>query len=216
MYVIVLVLAIITTACSVPVGSFRQQNTPKQTRRVVIFRLVISTCHPMSTLRCLNALAYVYRHPSVLFARTNTVLAASPTATSNVIPAVQQKNRRRRRRQKIEIHRPPISTESPRKWNRPLAEGVLPAYDLAIQLIKKDSSGLKLEACALQAEIDAAETMMQSMFSERDAGRVFDEGLLEAKDEEIEKMRKRLHILKVQSEVNLPSVRWTVANAMGA
>lgn len=182
------------------------------------------TGHHMSALRCLNALAAAYRHPSALFARRNATLLASAndgkggpgTAASNVVPAGQQKNRRRRRRQKIEIHRPPISTESPRKWNRPLAEGVLPAYDLAIQLIKKDSSGLKLEACTLRAEIDAAEATIQSMFSERDAGMVFDEGVLEAKDQEIEKMRKRLHILEVQSEVNLPNVRWTVANAMGA
>lgn len=142
--------------------------------------------------------------------------AGSVPAASNAVPAGQQKNRRRRRRRpKIEIHRPSISTESPRKWNRPLAEGVLPAYDLALQLIKKDGSGLKLEARALQAEIDTAEAKIQSMFRERDAGVAFDEGVLETKDREIESMRKKLHILEVQSEVNLPSVRWTVANAMG-
>jgi len=84
---------------------------------------------------------------------------------------------------------------------------------LALQLIQKDGNGLKLEARALQAEIDTAETKIQSMFAESDAGK---EGVLEAMDREIENMRKRLHILEVQSEVNLPSMRWKVANAMGA
>lgn len=171
----------------------------------------------MSALRWLNA----SRSLALFSARRNIALASSESTNLAPPPQIptpsapnagkpgQQRRGRRRRRRKIETRRPSISTETPRKWNRPLAEGVLPAYDLALQLIQKDSGGLKLEARALQAEIDAAEAKIQ----ERDAGK---EGLLEAIDQEIENMRKRLHILEVQSEVNLPSMRWKVANAMGS
>ena len=34
-------------------------------------------------------------------------------------------------------------------------------------------------------------------------------------DEELEKMLEKLNIIEVQSEVNLPDVRWKVNNAMG-
>lgn len=34
-------------------------------------------------------------------------------------------------------------------------------------------------------------------------------------DEELEKMLEQLNIVEVQSEVNLPDVRWKVNNAMG-
>ncbi|KAF8341680.1 phosphatidylethanolamine-binding protein [Amanita rubescens] len=176
----------------------------------------------MSALRWLNA----SRSLALFSARRNIALASSeatnvapppqiPTPTTpNAVQAGRQQRGRRRRKRKIETRRPSISTETPRKWNRPLAEGVLPAYDLALQLIQKDSGGLKLEARALQAEIDAAEAKIQSKFTERDAGKVFEEGVLEAMDQEIEDMRKRQHILEVQSEVNFPSMRWQVTNAM--
>ncbi len=199
---------------------FRLQiDTNKRAASQRSFRLIIILL--MSALRWLNA----SRSLALFGARRNIALASSeatnvtpppqittPTAP-NAVQAGRQQRGRRRRRRKIEIRRPSISTETPRKWNRPLAEGVLPAYDLALQLIQKDGNGLKLEARALQAEIDTAETKIQSMFAESDAGK---EGVLEAMDREIENMRKRLHILEVQSEVNLPSMRWKVANAMGA
>jgi large subunit ribosomal protein L35 len=34
--------------------------------------------------------------------------------------------------------------------------------------------------------------------------------------EALEKMREKLYILQVQSQINLPEVRWRVANSMGA
>ncbi|PFH50713.1 hypothetical protein AMATHDRAFT_60524, partial [Amanita thiersii Skay4041] len=120
----------------------------------------------------------------------------------------------RRRRRKLPPQRPNISLESPRKWNRPIAEGALPAYDLALQLIQNDSNRLKQEAGALQARIDAVEEEYQAMIKARDAGKGIEEGVLEAKNQEIEQMRIKLNVLDVQSEVNLPSTRWRVANAM--
>lgn len=35
-------------------------------------------------------------------------------------------------------------------------------------------------------------------------------------DQELESMLEKLNILEVQSEVNLPDVRWAINNAMGA
>ena len=34
--------------------------------------------------------------------------------------------------------------------------------------------------------------------------------------DELEKLRKKVGILEVQSEINRPSVRWAAANGMGA
>lgn len=36
----------------------------------------------------------------------------------------------------------------------------------------------------------------------------------EVLDAELERMRVKLHVLKVQAEVNLPEVRWKVAKAL--
>ncbi|KAK2462118.1 hypothetical protein APHAL10511_006581 [Amanita phalloides] len=192
----------------------------------------------MSALRWLKASGHASRQSLTLLAfRRNATLVASEATTTTPLPfpttsegaaksaptpantiLVEEQpttdTHGRRRRRNMITRRPPISIDSPRKWNRPLAEGVLPAYDLALELIQKDSHGLKREARALQAEIDAAEAKIQSMFHDKDAGKTFQEGVLEVKDQEIESMRKKLHILEVQSEINLPSVRWKVANAM--
>ena len=92
---------------------------------------------------------------------------------------------------------PQVSLENPREWKRPIAFGVLPAYDEALLYIMKDSSNLKKEANKLKASIEADEKSSNK-----------DEALLEAK-------RKKLGILEVQSEINIPEVRWKVANGMG-
>ncbi|KAF8624834.1 hypothetical protein AX15_005717 [Amanita polypyramis BW_CC] len=182
----------------------------------------------MSVIRCLKASVQISRQPLVsLITRRNASLVVSETTNSvppistiklgtskSVVEEEQTSNTHGRRRRKAATQRPPISIGSPRKWNRPIAEGVLPAYDLALQLIQKDSHGLKQEAHTLRVEVDAAEAKLQSMLKERDAGKVFEDGVLEAKDQDIENMRKRLHILEVQSEANLPNERWKVANAM--
>ena len=94
--------------------------------------------------------------------------------------------------------RPNISLAQPRKWNRPLALGVLPAYDEALKLIIRDSRQLKDEANILNASIAEAEKS-----SEQD-------------DAELHTMREKLRILDIQSEVNLPDVRWKCANGLGA
>lgn len=106
--------------------------------------------------------------------------------------------------------RPKISLDAPRRWNRALAPGILPVYDYALQLIKADSVKLKKEAEGLREVIKDTEARI---------GRV---GRHERSEEEVEEddrvlndCRKRLEILEIQSEINLPSVRWECTNAMG-
>ncbi|KAH6917704.1 phosphatidylethanolamine-binding protein [Coprinopsis sp. MPI-PUGE-AT-0042] len=102
------------------------------------------------------------------------------------------------------MFRPDISLSKPKAWNTPLAPGVIPAYDLALEVLKKDCEGLKVEIAELKKKIE-----------ERERAEGGENGEAYTVDLELEKMRQRLHILEVQSEVNLPDVRWKVANAMG-
>jgi hypothetical protein len=103
----------------------------------------------------------------------------------------------RRKRERIIKKRPNISLGNPREWKRPIAYGVLPAYDEALRYLIKDSATLKKEAEGLKVAIQQEEAA-----SEKD-------------EDALEKKRKKLHILEVQSEINLPEVRWKVANGMG-
>jgi large subunit ribosomal protein L35 len=129
--------------------------------------------------------------------------------------------RGRRRRKRIPTKRPAISTESPKKWNRPLAEGVLPAYDMALKVIKTDSIRLKEEAKELRTRIGFSENTFQELsaktkeLSEDSQERQSLTEEVNLLDEQLEAMRVKLNILEVQSEINLPDVRWRVANAMG-
>jgi large subunit ribosomal protein L35 len=76
-------------------------------------------------------------------------------------------------------------------WNRPLAPGVLPAYDEALKLLRADSRTLKTELEGVQKKL---------------------EGL---NGKEGEALRKKANILEVQSEINLPDVRWKARNGQG-
>ncbi|TFK99620.1 phosphatidylethanolamine-binding protein [Pterulicium gracile] len=121
-------------------------------------------------------------------------LATSSPATTN--------GRRRRKggpRKPAVQKRPEVSVGKPKQWNKALAPGVLPAYDLALELILKDSSRLKGEAEAVRKEISNLEA--NSNGAEDDSGKLAD-------------LKKLLNTLEVQSEVNIPEVRWSVANAM--
>jgi hypothetical protein len=114
---------------------------------------------------------------------------------------------RRKRKYKIPTRRPQISLENPRKWNRPLAGGVVPAYDLALKYIRDDGAKLVVEATQLKEKIDALEAQYQKLDKDSEEGKRM--------DEELEGLREKLFIVEVQSEVNLPDVRWSVRNAMG-
>lgn len=92
--------------------------------------------------------------------------------------------------------RPHISTALPRKWNRVLAPGAMPAYDEALKLISRDSRQILKEVRQQKAAIAELE-----QDADHDAA-------------VLEDMRKKLKILQVQAEINLPDVRWRVRNAM--
>lgn len=87
--------------------------------------------------------------------------------------------------------RPAIDMKRPREWNRPLAPGVLPAYDEALRFIRGDSRALKTELAEVNARIEKG-----------------------AEGEELEKLKEKAHVLEVQSEINLPDVRWKFRNKM--
>ncbi|KAF4623887.1 hypothetical protein D9613_001572 [Agrocybe pediades] len=148
-------------------------------------------------------------------ARRNASLTASPTASaSSPPPAAQGAPATQGRRKRF--------LEKPRKWNRALPKGVIPAYDLALQLLQKDSQNLSVELADLRQRIAEKEAQYQALNSKRDAlsKSKGEEGLAEIEEQmeemnyELEKMLEKANIIEVQSEINMPSVRWTVNNAM--
>ena len=119
---------------------------------------------------------------SARLSRTSATLAQEPAPT---------------RPRPFAPRRPNISREHPRKWNRPLAFGVLPAYDEALKYIKTDSETLAAEARHLQNASEKAKAAP------------------EPNAEAIQEMEKKLATLEIQSQINLPEVRWKVRNGMG-
>jgi large subunit ribosomal protein L35 len=130
----------------------------------------------------------------------------------------------RPRRNRIPPKRPSISLEYPRTWNRPLKKGVVPAYDLALATLTKDSLLLKAEAKQMRRDILKKEENYQKLKAKYES-LPSEESMSEEKkalneemqtlDQELEKILEKLNIVEVQSEVNLPEVRWKVNNAMG-
>ncbi|KAF8837939.1 PEBP-like protein [Paxillus ammoniavirescens] len=102
----------------------------------------------------------------------------------------------KRRVRPLKTRRPKISLEHQREWNRPLAFGVLPAFDEALKFIKADSAALKLEMQGVQALLEAAKTAP------------------EPDVEAIREMEEKLEYLEIQSEINFPEVQWKCANGM--
>ena len=93
--------------------------------------------------------------------------------------------------------RPYINPERPRRWNRPLVPGVLPAYDEALQYIRQDS-------CALRAETQYNRLALREAESSPSPDPEFIKGL-----------KEKLTVLEIQSEVNRPEVRWNFRNGLG-
>ncbi|KZT68812.1 PEBP-like protein [Daedalea quercina L-15889] len=118
---------------------------------------------------------------------------ADSETTGKVDDAAVAENNQSRRN--WPTHRPRISLEHPRQWNRPLAKGVLPAYDLALQYIEEDSK-------ALIQELEEVRKALQASEAEGDVQRQ-------------QELSEKVKILEIQSEVNLPNVRWNAMNGMG-
>lgn len=188
-----------------------------------------------------RALALARRHTRPLLARANATLSTSGASSSNTPPpqadtpkpatrpqastspsssSAQQtettaspndagsktEERGRRQRRRIIRKRAPISLTNPRKWNPPVKPGSLPVYDEALKLIKEDAKNLKKELKTDQARVEEVEKALVSAEGEVKAGL----------EKELGELREKVKILEVQSEINLPWVRWYAANGMGA
>lgn len=135
----------------------------------------------------------------------------TPSSVDGAPPPPESTTSSRGRKKKSPTKRAPISNASPKEWCRPLAPGVLPAYDLALDLLKTDCTQIKSEAEVLRTKIQVAEEKRLEEASKQEEGAF---AYLKQLDDELEALRKKLKILEIQSEINLPDVRWKVANAM--
>ncbi|KAF5314108.1 hypothetical protein D9611_006945 [Ephemerocybe angulata] len=148
---------------------------------------------------------------------TTTTTATPPSANAKeAVKAPEEGDKaeggRRKRKVWTPRKRPAISALAPREWNRPLAPGVVPAYDYALKYIQRDAVAVTAEAAELEKRVEEREGEYQALLKEGGKDGV-KEGL-EALDAELEGMREKLHVLRVQAEVNLPEVRWKVKNAL--
>ncbi|KAJ6498040.1 hypothetical protein C8R47DRAFT_1112633 [Mycena vitilis] len=114
------------------------------------------------------------------------------------------------RRNRRRMGRPEISLDSPRRWNRPLPVGVLPAYDAALDVIRQDARLVRKQAVPLRRQI----ARLHAILCGEVPGEKVEGEARRAMEAELEALRAKLRVLDVQSEVNLPEVRWSVANAM--
>lgn len=133
--------------------------------------------------------------------QTQSVRLVSTTATlqaaSSTAPVPEDASLKKRQTRPLKTRRPKISLEQPREWRRPLAHGVLPAFDEALKFIKADSEALKVEMQNVQASLRAAEQAP------------------ELDPVSIRQMKEKLNYLEIQSEINFPQVQWKCANGMG-
>lgn len=139
--------------------------------------------------------------------KTATTTSAAPASTSSSTSAPQDAEnptdtvkKTRGRRRPFVTRRPNISLEKPREWNRPVKQGVLPAYDEALKLIEADSARLKRERAEILARIEELEKVVEK-----------DDAVLA----ELQDLRQKADVLEIQSEINLPAVRWNAFNGMG-
>lgn len=152
--------------------------------------------------------------PPLPFAKekTATTTSAAPASTSSSTSAPQDAEtptepptedtvkKTRGRRRPFVTRRPNISLDKPREWNRPVKQGVLPAYDEALKLIEADSARLKRERAEILARIEELEKVVEK-----------DDAVLA----ELQDLRQKADVLEIQSEINLPAVRWNAFNGMG-
>lgn len=118
-------------------------------------------------------------------------------SASEPVQPEEKIDKRASRGRRFPSKRPHITLEHPRQYNRPVAAGALPVYDYALEYIKRDSKLRK-------QELEEYRTLLQKAESTPDWN-----------PEDLERLKEKIHILEVQSEINLPSVRWKARNGMG-
>ena len=135
------------------------------------------------------------------WARCSSTAQAQPTTSIEPAPpsppSSDDKKTPPSRSGNWKTRRPHINPERPREWNRPLAPGVLPAFDEALRYIRQDSHTLRAEAQYNRSALREAETSPNP-----------DPELIKA-------LEAKLAILEVQSDVNRPDVRWNSRNGLG-
>lgn len=109
--------------------------------------------------------------------------------------------------------------QKPQKWHRALPPAVLPAYDLALNVLQKDSQKLKAELEGYRKTVDELQasykTLSDKLASVVGEEKAAVESEMRALDEVLEKVLEKANIIEVQSEINLPDVRWQAGNYMG-
>lgn len=123
----------------------------------------------------------------------SSVTAKSSGATGNGAgsPGEHQQNVKGRKKA--------TQTQAPREWCRPIAKGVEPAYDYALRYIVKDATFMRQELEQLRA---AAAVEAKKSEGERD-------------EAALRGMHEQIRILEIQSQANLPDVRWKARNGLG-
>ncbi|CCM06355.1 uncharacterized protein FIBRA_08612 [Fibroporia radiculosa] len=124
-----------------------------------------------------------------------TLLPASEKTEASRSEDTAQENGRKPRRE-WPTRRPPISLQRPREWNRPIAKGVLPTYDFALEYIREDSKALREELKEVKAALAIARSGSES------------------DEQSLAQLEEKAKILEIQSEINLPNVRWKAWNGM--
>ncbi|KAH8822516.1 phosphatidylethanolamine-binding protein [Flagelloscypha sp. PMI_526] len=134
--------------------------------------------------------------------------------------------RERKKRLLLPRRRPQISNFAPKNYSRPIPKGIVPAYDLALQLIAEDSGNIQKEAEELAKQIINAEQPLREAEKAAESLRkkqdlTAEETSLLASHEKIisetpraNEMRDKLGILQVQAKTNDPETRWKIQNAM--
>jgi large subunit ribosomal protein L35 len=139
----------------------------------------------------LETLSSVTSAPPLTGSLTTSDASTSPHSAEPDSTSPPKRRTPARRNPNYPPIRPSISLERPREWNPPVAPGVIPAYDEAVAYIRADAAAVQVEADTLRSSLENGQT------------------------EGIEDAKKRLDILDIMAQVNLPEVRWKAANGMG-
>ncbi len=177
---------------SLPEKGRHEKTCPLTTTMLVLRRLRL----PASTLTRCNATLQATESASVTppppVAPTKETIkptaATHETKSSSSSTASLTRVRRKPAATRLATTSPQKAGRTP-KWRPALPTGVLPAYDEAIKLIRQDSFRLRHEAAEVRRSIKPG-------------------------DEDEEEKRKLLRIIQVQSEINLPEVRWAVKSRL--
>ena len=140
----------------------------------------------------LETLSSVTSTPPPTNSTASDASASHPTGPV-LTPSSPRRRTQGRRNQKYIPIRPSISLERPREWKSPVPPGFIPAYDEAVAYIRADAAAVQAEADALRLSLEKGEVA----------------------SEDVEEAKKRVDMLDIMAQVNLPDVRWKAANGMG-